>query len=104
MGPEKEIEVPPHASNPGTAQGASQGDSYLDPLRLKGQHRPTSDGRKEVPFLTNREGAFCQMPKHIVWPPSELRRGGAPGWLSQWSMRLDLRVVSLGPVLGVEIT
>lgn len=29
--------------------------------------------------------------------------GGAPGWLSRWSIRLNLRVVDLSPMLGAEI-
>ena len=30
--------------------------------------------------------------------------GGAPGWLSQWSLTLDLGVVSSSPTLDIEIS
>ena len=34
-----------------------------------------------------------------------LKRGGAPGWLGRYRLRLSIiRIVSSSPVLGIEIT
>ena len=41
-----------------------------------------------------------------VWVGKEQKekKGGGPGWLSEWSMRLlMLRVMNLSPTLGVGI-
>ena len=48
--------------------------------------------------------AYTKINKLLTRLIKKKKRGGAPGWLSWWSMQLNLRVVSSDPMLGVEIT